>query len=1813
MAEEGNIPVSPLDELGPQYGNLDLTNPDPTSYQAFEGDVIMDPELNVPATPPTGLYRPQQQVRQRIVGTPPVKPPIQKKERKPKSRAEILAFAQNLSSDTEAHLSTYQPKHKYGGIYSYNDGPDGDAFYERYAGYGDEKVRELGFHPFRDNESIYNESTTGWDDMSRMLTNSFMPLVTRGFVAGPKSLYKMAQGDFSSDTEDAEAYERAAAIGQSSKGGLGSFFSNTLMNFGYTAGIMTEALVEEAAIGLLAPATGGASLLGTGAVVGKLGKNLNTASKLKKTQQNLNQTLNTVNTYKGAKNFWTGTRTGRFLNPIENITEAYQSINKVDNLTSFAKGTKYVGAFYRDTRNLNMALSEARLEGGFVKNKIYNRLYEDYYRANGVTPNNDIQWDFTQQANTAATEAMIMNTALIFGTNKIVFPNIVGPRGGIKNFLRSKVDDIKSLKDGTIRWRNVKGGTKSGPKFQAEYVNNGIGNTIKSFYKDPLRKSARGAIGYFKANIMEGVQEVSQEIISGALEDYYVDSFKQQNREAFHFSEGQVNNAIDKGYFNDERVSAFKDATLNQFGSQGFETFASGFFMGMFAGPINAGIPLMSKGYNKFFGDKKQYEEYKKTRNSYGKSVAANLNALYADPVKLFNSRLTNYSTQNAASEVKATGTIKENNDATDEAMINMVNTSLEQGSFDIFIDHLDSMKELPANEFEKAFGFEKGTGEKYQSKIDNLVKDANQIKKDYDFYTERFPNPVDLNQYPDNDSREYRQAAMLSMAWKEGIKQSVFFKKSYNDVATRIRDISSKLLSEGPLENMTTTDLEVLLSTNTLYNELSLLNGEIAALEGLTDQKSKDLIKEKQAKVKALEEFQKVKNEYEKHFKSDRTKETKDEEKSLERTIENDNKITNNLENAYNKYIKFLGKVSGQNVFSENLEKSFEDLKDIYELTDEKKKLVGVVNMMHNPDGFIEHVQRNEEWMTKIYNNRKKYFDDIVKSQMEGIESNAVLNALYSQQGLMIEPAAFRLYMQEGTMPEYFIDVASKQVYPKGTKQHVIAMALLTDAKRLREASEETVDELDPLTVQLEELKAQKEKEISNLPSEEIEVQVNTIKTKANEPSFKVGRILEESIEGDKIIAKIAESKNTMTFIKQGDTLVDENGNAIEEVTTSFTSAKIIRKNKQYDPKLVSEIEKKYKRLEKEIVENFDKNQETSLGRFTNEPTATNLRKVSPRVYTEVFEEMQQDEDYGPQYKESTSQQQKNNLIDSYIRDNFKSIKKKLGVKEEVKKKAPEKAPEKSKLEQEVDALKAALANEERLVKKNLGTPQIEVRIKELKQEIAEKEKQVAAEKEEVPTTDKKADIERRRQEELGTKESRSYTIPDSDSGVTTTVTISKTNEGKKVRVSMEKDGEQVGQYFNKYPKELSNEKIYEVENAEGYEYTPVKKLEVKGKRTDKINAKYDAELAALEEAPVKSGIGNTDIEKALDGRIIDEFSAVTSSIINGKLVPRTLEEGLLHIDEFLEKTFGWSNVKTTHKIKTVKDEFSEGTKDVFTITADGTTFIVDKGATGTSTTSAGKTNTFTITLSNIVNAKENAEEKAPVKPEVKKGEQDPEATKIELSENEAINKRVEKAKAAIAKAEANELSNIMLDLSSKYGNIPIQIQEEVLFPLVEERFKELSVSTKKEETKLEGPAIPKSDIYKEGTTLIVTGKIRPKLGPGKWNYDKLTNSTVTIEKMTKDGAELNIVINGKNKKYSATFGELEKNYTLPVLVNTEVQETKPMTKQQKTDVKKSNEITKDFLSDSKAQNKALEKAENTTIEDAKNNLRNNLKCRKK
>ena len=146
--------------------------------------------------------------------------------------------------------------------YTYNAGSDGHSFYDRYAAFGQEKMDKIGFSPFKDNDAAFNAQTSFLDRTQRSLVYGFAPLFARGFVSGPKSLGRMLQGDFGDDPEEARKYAEAAAIAHDTAGGVGAFFNNSLMNFGYSAAIMTEAIAEELALTALTGGVGGALNLG---------------------------------------------------------------------------------------------------------------------------------------------------------------------------------------------------------------------------------------------------------------------------------------------------------------------------------------------------------------------------------------------------------------------------------------------------------------------------------------------------------------------------------------------------------------------------------------------------------------------------------------------------------------------------------------------------------------------------------------------------------------------------------------------------------------------------------------------------------------------------------------------------------------------------------------------------------------------------------------------------------------------------------------------------------------------------------------------------------------------------------------------------------------------------------------------------------------------------------------------------------------------------------------------------------------------------------------------------------------------------------------------------------------------------------------------------------------------------------------------------------------------------------------------------------------------------------------------------------------
>jgi hypothetical protein len=1220
MATTNDEGFNSLDPLGPEYGRINQPLLDSKGLSAFEGKPLRDNKINFPTTPtffPTvpdinNLEQPQANVRETLVRRPMQKPV-------PNKKASYNDISNAIRNEIKGVLESYEDKNSYGKIYSYDAGPDSDTFYKRYQSYGQETFDKIGFSPLRDNESLFNSRTTLWDDASRMLKHSFLPLLSRGFVSGPKSLFKMATGDFTgTDLEDARAYKEAAAIGQSTKGGLGGFTNNMIMNFGYSAGIMTEAVVEEVFGALLAPETLGGSFFLTTAnnlnKISKLGKGLDFATDGYKA---VNSTLKGVDSVSGARKFWEGTKkvaTSSF-SPLQNTFEAVKGIGQtvqkgedLYNFTNLAKAYKTAGGFYKDVRNINMALSEARLEAGMVENQVYDNLYNKYYRDNGKAPDNNSQYEMLKQSKEAATNTLYWNAGLIYASNAIVFPNIVGPKGGIPNFMKNTVKEISEVGGG--KFGKLGSVVYDQGKKEFMFRKNNFVNMVKDWGRQPVYKAAKGTIGYFKGNFTEGIQESLQEVISGANEKYYSDTFQSPALRAHIYSKG-----VDR-YNQKSQNDYFLKELKGQFTGQGAETFASGFFMGMLATPLNAAIPNLSIGYNKIF-NKQAFQEYKAAKSKVANDLVANLNAI--DINDFLKSKTFNYGVQDLVSSIKQNGSKKQALDATDEAFLKQMTTVLETGSMDIFRNKLNDLKQLTPEEFEEAVpNVPKGEGEKYLAKIDDIVAKTKRVEEKYNYYTEKFPNPVREDNLPPKGTPEYEDAWALHHGWNESVNNAVFFDQTFEHTLQRKRDITQKYVNKAPFKSMTQRDSDVLFDYGKLTNEVAILKDEVESLEEAKKSGSQSVIADKQLEDKkkrlsALENLAentaKFRNFFNRYEKADLVRQEIQKQKGDEAVTDeevdkvldtffgefnDDNKVKTleSYKNAYTSYLKSIANVNDDFVFDKDIDESFDLLADHEKLNSEAKQIMKYINLLHDPGAFMEAAKRNRDWMKNLYKRRGQIYEKLVSEELDIIESNALLNALASQ-GVYISLDDFAEWKNNGVPPTEFYDHSRKIIIPEGSEAYELYYSLFEQAAELKEQRSTTVPEsLDvELQKKLKDLDDQMSAEIANVPQKEVRVDKDIIYPDTGNtmsPTF-----LYNKMETEDYAEATYGGEFPLVFYKDEDgklRLDDKDGDEIDPkvIAVDFASAQIFRMNLQPDPQLVQPIKDRYEALMNQVKQEY-------------------------------------------------------------------------------------------------------------------------------------------------------------------------------------------------------------------------------------------------------------------------------------------------------------------------------------------------------------------------------------------------------------------------------------------------------------------------------------------------------------------------------------------------------------------------------------------------------------------------------------------------
>lgn len=1163
----------PLDPLGPEYGKINQPIPDAKGLSAFEGDLIDMPKANIPKAPENyfpalpkidNLNRPNRSIINNLVKTNTVNPSI------PKKPIDINEYNKSTSQYIDSFFQANQDKNNYAKIYSYNAGPDGNAFYKRYAAYGQKKFDEIGFSPLRDNEANFNARTTKWDDFSRMMTHSFIPLFTRGFVSGPKSLAKMLHGDFtSSDLEDAKLYEEAAAIGNSSKKGIFGFVNNTVMNFGYTAGIITEAVAEEAVGALFAAPTGGTSLIATTAnnlrKIPNLFRGINSA---KKGYDAVRNTLKLTETMNGARNFWKAATSSNFvkssisaLNPLENTLHAIKGFKQADNLTDLAILSKTAGGFYRDVRKINMALSEARLEAGMVENHVYNKLYNEAYIANNnQVPNNKELAEIEKQAKDASYETLLKNTALIYVSNGITFHNITSPRGGIRNFIKSTTDDIAEIASREGEKNFGKLGKviydRTAKKFAFE--KNNLKTLVKGWLKNPIHKSVMNTVGYFKANFTEGIQENLQETIAEANEKYFIDSYKSPTLQTMLYSRAAMNLASKskQDYFGESW------SKQNPFTAQGFETFASGFFMGTLAGPLNSAVPFLSSNYNKMF-NKEQYQKWKDKQTEVSKDLVEKLNNI--DLQTLMSDKMENLGVQDIAGDVRNRENKKAGLDAEVESYIFEVEKLKNTGTFEIFKEKLEGLKDATDEEFADAVNIDLDQVSKYRTRLDKSVARLDKIKNLYEKVEKKNPNPININDL-DKEDPNYAEKVYLHKAWNTVNRNMVFFNETYDDILYRRAKIDAKFNSNPKFQKINNRQRNILFNPITpqgqfaegdMVEEIELLKRELEVEKDSGKNQNKIRIIEEQIKLtqdyidkfKAFDKFfnrSGYANQYAEEIKEKTGKEatTEDILKYMDDNLGDlDNetiriKITKDLRESYKNYIQKLGKQKGEDIFDSEIDLTFENLIDYYKLGQEKQNIAKYVDLLNDQDAFLDAVRRNTEWIRAQDNKRTKYFEDLIRNEMDKVRANALLNEL-ANKGLYISLDDLNNFLTNGIPPKDIYNNITKELYKIGSdKYKEIYQEYFQKYNELKsQLNPKKTGVVDAAyQAKIDELEKQMEEEIEKLVKKPTKRDTGEIKGKQGNKTISINEVVEQLNIDEYVELKINKDSEPLILYKDKD-----------------------------------------------------------------------------------------------------------------------------------------------------------------------------------------------------------------------------------------------------------------------------------------------------------------------------------------------------------------------------------------------------------------------------------------------------------------------------------------------------------------------------------------------------------------------------------------------------------------------------------------------------------------------------------------------------
>jgi len=836
--------------------------------------------------------------------------------------------------------------------------------------------KQVGFTPFRDNETLYNQKSTFFDEIGRA-SGQWATLAGLGMKDA------LTFGDLT-DIDTARKFENAMNIGSSTKGGASGFATNLYLNSGYTFGIIGEAFVEEVGMGLITAATAGSTAAIT--VPAMMARGLSAFNKVSqgyKAGKNVIRTLDALKDANKARDYFkqAAVNAGNFINPLQDTVNFIQGVDKIEDLGKLAVATKGFANFYRDVRNVRLAWGEAGLEGGMVRNTLEKELLQEHLDTHdGKAPTEEEAMAIKQTALAAGTTTGWQNVGAIYFSNRIVFDNF---KPFSKIFKGGLTDDVLDAGiHGKIRVN------KALNKNAFSHIENNLKNALQDL-KDPSTYG-RLASTYLKKNLAEGLQEIAQEVIGGAATDYYKNEWR--------------GTPLKGGYY-----AAITTNLHKQVSPQGLETFASGFLMGGLVGPVMSIPSYITENYTKYT-DPKTFADEKIKKEAYINETVNKLNGLWNNIGDALVKDLDNLAAQDeyqkAMGEAAKAGDSKAYHDLKDRSYYEHIDTALRLNRFDTFIERLEDEKNLTPAEIEETHGMSQA---EYFAIIDKAIDRANHIQKRYTGMQTKFKNPFNPKRFTPGTAA-YKQEQENHTGWSNAQKEATFMQYSFDRNLERMTSIMGEAQKDTELGNVAQHEFNILFQTSTMNDELTLLDTEIKSLANSSGD-SLELLKNKKRKRTLLNDFnEKMKLLFD-------TTLVDGKRTPLDMSNKDTKRAAGVAKTAYKHYLKHLAEVNKDYSFDAPLDNSFVKLLDYHTLNDETSNLNKAINTILDPFAFTKLAEKEAEMDKARRANQQKEFRDSLEAFIKAKEGNDLMQLLYDE-GVFLDATTLDALTKNGQFP---------------------------------------------------------------------------------------------------------------------------------------------------------------------------------------------------------------------------------------------------------------------------------------------------------------------------------------------------------------------------------------------------------------------------------------------------------------------------------------------------------------------------------------------------------------------------------------------------------------------------------------------------------------------------------------------------------------------------------------------------------------------------------------------------------------------------